>query len=107
MEVRAKRAAFLRHLTSLLGLNHVFVHRDRFEDAVKVIGTVDWITMQAVEPTESILQAVREISSETTRVVWITSASKALSAKSVSVLEVPFSETKAIIIEATGSIINH
>jgi 16S rRNA (guanine527-N7)-methyltransferase len=92
IEARAKRAAFLRHLSQRLDVPAIVVHKDRLED-VESFGPVDWITLQAVSPTAELLRAMRPLASSTTQVVWITSSDEApiASAERVSV---PGSKTR-------------
>ena len=94
VEARTKRAAFLRHVASKIGLKEIEVHRSRLEDLAEPIENVDWITLQAVNPTPQLLSSLGRVSSATTRVVWITSTADApiSSAKKISV---PGSNTRA------------
>ena len=73
IEARAKRAAFLRHIVMKLGLERVVVHKSRLEAMPVALGSLDWITLQAVAATRELLAALRPSTSLTTRVVWITS----------------------------------
>lgn len=73
IEARAKRAAFLRHIVNFLELEGMTVHRNRLEDIGAELGNVDWVTLQGVALTPELLEAIKLISSPTTRVVWITS----------------------------------
>jgi 16S rRNA (guanine527-N7)-methyltransferase len=73
IEVRAKRVAFLRHISANLRLSAVTVHHSRFEEAARNLEKVDWITLQAVALTGQILDSIRQISLPTTTIVWITS----------------------------------
>jgi len=77
IEARTKRAAFLRHVAQRLELQQIFVHRNRVEDIQEKFKSVDCITMQAVSPTAQLMESLRRIFSETTRVVWITSGANA------------------------------
>ena len=67
-----KRAAFVRHVAGRLGNENIVVHRLRLED-LAAAPRVDWITLQGVKPTGSLIQALQRLFSPTTRVVWITS----------------------------------
>jgi len=96
IEARSKRAAFLRHVTATLDMKEAQVHRARFEEVAGKIGTPDWITMQAVEPSESILNAIKEAGLVKVRVVWITSRRKMSLVAASSVLELPDSDTIAV-----------
>ncbi len=73
MEPRLKRAVFLRHLIAKLALRNVEVVRERIEDVPGGRICADWITLQAIEPKEDILHALKEVATKTTHVVWITS----------------------------------
>jgi 16S rRNA (guanine527-N7)-methyltransferase len=77
IEARTKRCAFLRHIASTLQLRGIEVHRNRVEDITEKIAPVDCITLQAVSPTAELMNALRKLFPETTRVVWITSGSSA------------------------------
>ena len=72
VEPRLRRAAFLRHIVAKLSLRNIEVARDRIENLPGPVAA-DWISMQAIEPTEDILVALNRIRKETTRVVWFTS----------------------------------
>ena len=72
VEARQKRAAFLRHVANMLDGEGIEVHRSRLEDLESTV-PVDWISLQAVQPSSKLLTTLRRFSHETTRVVWITS----------------------------------
>ena len=71
VEARARRAAFLRHMASLLGSDRLMVHKTRIEE-IAGVKDVDWVTLQGVKPEESLLGGLRRHFDATTRVVWIT-----------------------------------
>jgi 16S rRNA (guanine(527)-N(7))-methyltransferase RsmG len=71
-EPRAKRAAFLQHVTTALNLRGVAVHRSRFEKVFKGLGHLDWVTLQGFALTTELLEMIRGASSAP-NVVWITS----------------------------------
>ena len=73
IEARSRRAAFLRHVASLLGSEGILVHKSRAEEIREFTPRADWICMQAVSPTRKLLDALRALCPSTTRVVWITS----------------------------------
>jgi 16S rRNA (guanine527-N7)-methyltransferase len=73
IEVRAKRAAFLRHIVTKLGLENAVVHKVRVEEASDLPANLDWVTLQAVAPTRNLLNSLRRVVTDATRVVWITS----------------------------------
>jgi 16S rRNA (guanine(527)-N(7))-methyltransferase RsmG len=73
IEARTKRAAFLRHVAQRLELGQIVVHRNRVEDMEEKFVSIDCITLQAVNPTASLMKSLRRIFPATTRVVWITS----------------------------------
>jgi len=74
VESRARRAAFLRHVASMVDPEGIVVHKTRAEDIGDSIPVVDWISMQAVRPSSELLGALRPLCGPTTSVVWITSA---------------------------------
>jgi 16S rRNA (guanine527-N7)-methyltransferase len=76
VEARARRAAFLRHVAHELDPPGILVHKIRVEDIEELEG-VDWITLQAVSPSASLLETLRRLFRPTTRVVWITAAREA------------------------------
>jgi len=95
VEARTRRAAFLRHVTSLLKLKNIRVHNGLFEEVAASIGPVNWVTLQGVTPTKVLMQAIRLIASPTTRVVWITSGTDDLpKQESTSEIQVPFTNTR-------------
>jgi 16S rRNA (guanine(527)-N(7))-methyltransferase RsmG len=74
VESRAKRAAFLRHVATVLSLKNVEVHRGRIEDLSGNLPRPEWITLQAVSLTQEIIDSIKDLCTDTTTVVWITSA---------------------------------
>jgi len=93
-EARAKRAAFLRHLTVRLGLSNMTVHRARFEDvAAATVHRPDFISLRAVALNERLLTSIQAIAGPTTAVLWISSPE-------VPSLRLPF---KALTVPITGS----
>ncbi len=76
VDARTRKAAFLRHLSAVLGLN-IFVHRGLFEDVLVKLKTPDWFTLQAVAPTPKLINGLRRIAKPSTRVVWITNDASA------------------------------
>jgi 16S rRNA (guanine527-N7)-methyltransferase len=73
IEPRLKRAAFLRHVIAKAGLEGVTVNKCRVEEIPSKALLSDWITLQAIGPTPDLIEALRGIAGQTTRVVWITS----------------------------------
>lgn len=94
IEARTKRTVFLRHLASRLQLQGITVHRSRVEDIAEPIEPVEWISLQAVNPTPALIAALRKLFPPTTRVVWITSGGVA-PAPSASRTSVPSSNSEA------------
>jgi 16S rRNA (guanine527-N7)-methyltransferase len=90
IEVRVKRAAFLRNVAALLAPENIVVHRLRLED-MTFAPRSEWITLQGVKPVAALLKAFRRLFSPTTRVVWITSGADLLPASST--ISVPDSKT--------------
>jgi 16S rRNA (guanine527-N7)-methyltransferase len=97
VEVRARRAAFLRHITTTLPLTNAVIHRTRFEDAVSDIGRADWITLQGVALTSELLASVKPVASATTNIVWISSPEVRLPLDPVHTLTVPMTGTKVFL----------
>jgi len=77
IEARTKRAVFLRYIAQRLQLQQIVVHRSRVEDIAEKFASVECITLQAVSPTPQLMNGLRRIFPETTRVVWITSGATA------------------------------
>jgi 16S rRNA (guanine(527)-N(7))-methyltransferase RsmG len=73
IEARARRAAFIRHVLAMLRIEKAVVHKSRLEDLASGLGSVDWVTLQAVAPTKEIMTGLRLLMKQTTRVVWLTS----------------------------------
>ena len=94
VEARTRRAAFLRHVIATLKIP-ARVHHARFEDAIGAIPPADWITLQAVHPTEGLIRAMRQISTATTTALWITSTNRKPAFGSV--VQTPFPDTQAIL----------
>jgi 16S rRNA (guanine(527)-N(7))-methyltransferase RsmG len=101
IEARAKRAAFLRHLTTTLPLPDVVIHRARFEEVVPKLRRVDWITLQGVALTSELLGSMKQIASETTNIVWITSPGVQLPLNPVRTLLVPLTGTEVFLFRLT------
>ncbi len=97
VEVRARRAAFLRHITTTLKLSGVIVHRARFDSIAADLRPVDWITLQGVAFTEELLNSMRSIATTTTNVVWISSLATRAPANPVRTLQVPFTGTRVLL----------
>jgi len=93
IEPRMKRAVFLRHIAAKAALKSIAVHRCRVESVPAKTVISDWITLQAVDPTPALLQALVGIGGPTTRVVWITSLMTSPVAAAER-LDVPGSATK-------------
>ena len=100
IEVRAKRAAFLRHLAATLKLQNVVVHRARFEQVGAALGSPpDWISLQAVHLNETLVDAIRRICSLTTSIVWITSRGVRSGLPPVRTLTVPITGTQVLLFQ--------
>jgi 16S rRNA G527 N7-methylase RsmG len=102
IEVRAKRAAFLRHITTTLPLTNVAVHRARFEDVVSELGLVDWITLQGVALSRELLDSAKRISSSTTNIVWISSPGVMPPLSPTRTLQVPSTGTQVFLFRLRG-----
>jgi len=90
IETRARRAAFLRHITTTLELTGVITHRSRFEEIASELRPVDWITLQGLAFTEELLNSIRNIASATTTIVWISSPDARPPRRPFGTLPVPF-----------------
>jgi 16S rRNA (guanine527-N7)-methyltransferase len=97
IEARAKKAAFLRHVTTTLPLSDMVIHRSRFEELASELGPVDWITLQAVALNTAMLDAMKQIGSATTHVVWISSPGMKLPMNPVRTLRVPHTGTEVFL----------
>ena len=98
IEGRARKAAFLRHIANELGQDGIVVHRVRAEDMQDAPPTVDWITLQGVDPSSRLIQTLRRLFGSTTRVVWITSRELSISGNAARI-SVPSSNTIAWVFE--------
>ena len=98
IESRTKRAVFLRHIKSTLGVSEVVVHGDRFEDCAGEIESPDWVTLQAVALTGKLLDSIRQIAVKTTSVVWITSSARRGMVKAGTELKVPMTGTRVFVL---------
>jgi 16S rRNA (guanine527-N7)-methyltransferase len=94
IEARTRRSAFLRHVIATFQIP-ARVHHGRFEDVCGELPTVDWITLQAVHPTNDLIKAMRQISTATTTALWITSTS--IKPAFGTVVKTPFPDTQAIL----------
>ncbi len=94
IEARTRRAAFLRHVIATLQIP-ARVHHGRFEAVCHEMPIADWITLQAVHPTEDLIKAMRQISNATTTALWITSTS--IKPAFGTALQTPFPDTQAIL----------
>jgi 16S rRNA (guanine527-N7)-methyltransferase len=103
VEVRTRKAAFLRHVSNLLKVDGVQVHQGLFEDIAGEIAAADWVTLQAVMPTKDLCRIIGSICKAATNVVWITSGAPSLSSKQiVSEVVVPFTKSRAILLNLEG-----
>ncbi len=93
IEVRARRAAFLRHMATQLDARRVNVHKARVED-MSELEPVEWITLQAVRPSGPLVEALCRLCRSTTRVVWITAAQRA-PARGALRVAVPWGQSEA------------
>ena len=97
IEARARRAAFLRHLTTTLTLTDVLVHRTRFEEMGQELKPVDWVTLQGVAFSRQLIDSIQKVASATTNVVWITSPDARTPLNPVRTFEVPLTGTKVFL----------
>ena len=97
IEARARRAAFLRHLTTALTLNDVVVHRARFEEIVSELEPVDWVSLQGVAFSSQLLDSIQKVALATTTIVWITSPNARTPLNPLRTLEVPFTGTRVFL----------
>jgi 16S rRNA (guanine(527)-N(7))-methyltransferase RsmG len=98
IEARAKRAAFLRHVVNFLELQRIRVHRARLEEAEMELADLDWVSLQGVALTRELLETIRNRTSSTTKVVWITSSPKP-PIEPVQTLLVPATHTEALVFQ--------
>lgn len=94
VEARTRRAAFLRHLVSVLKLGEMEIHRARFSDVAEAIDPPDWVTLQAVALTKELLDSLRPVARATTTVVWISSATTKADLKPSDSFTVPITGTR-------------
>jgi 16S rRNA (guanine527-N7)-methyltransferase len=99
IESRARRAAFLRHLTTTLPLSDVSVHRNRFETLASELDTVDWITLQGVALTRRLIDSIKQVGSPTTNIVWISSPAARLEVEPTKTVHVPLTGTEVFVFE--------
>ena len=97
VEARTKRAAFLRHIAGQLNGDGIIVHKSRVEDIQEPFKTVEWVTLQAVNP-GSVIASLRRLFNSTTHVVWLTARREALM-RAASRICVPGSESEAWVFE--------
>jgi len=102
IEARTKRAVFLRHLAASLKLSDLAVHHARFQEVAPILGSPDWITLQGVALSPELVDSIRQISSKTTTVVWITSDARA-PMDPVEVLDVPITRTQVFLFQLDHS----
>ncbi len=105
IEARARKAAFLRHVTTALKLAEVVVHRSRFESVVSELRPVDWISLQGVALDGLLIDSITQIASPTTNILWITSAAIEPPVKPLHTLRVPFTETEVYIFRETNFVV--
>lgn len=97
IEARTRRAAFLRHVATTLTLSGVQVHKARFKEVAESLGRIDWISLQGVALEAELIDSIRQISSTTTTVVWITSLGMQTPLKPARTLRVPFTDTQVFL----------
>jgi 16S rRNA (guanine527-N7)-methyltransferase len=97
IEARARRASFLRHLTTTLALSNVIVHRARFESIVSELRSIDWVTLQGVALSSQLIDSIKEIASPTTTIVWISSPNVIAPLKPTRQLQVPLTGTEVFL----------
>ena len=97
IEARARRASFLRHLTTTLALSDVIIHRGRFEAIVSELKSIDWVTLQGVALSSQLIDFIKEIASATTTIVWISSPNVMAPLKPTRQLQVPLTGTEVFL----------
>jgi 16S rRNA (guanine527-N7)-methyltransferase len=97
IEVRARKAAFLRHVTATLALSDIIIHRARFEAIASELKPIDWITLQGVALSRQIMGSIKEIASTTTNIVWISSPSAEVPLKPTRTFRVPLTGTEVFL----------
>ena len=101
IEARAKRAAFLRHVTTTLALTHVVIHRATFETIISEVKPVDWVTLQGVALTPQLIDSIKKIASTTTTIVWIGAPVGKNPLKPTRTFPVPFTGTNVLLFRLT------
>jgi 16S rRNA (guanine(527)-N(7))-methyltransferase RsmG len=96
IEVRSKRAVFLRQLISGLKLKGTSVYRARFEDVAATLGEVHWVTLQGVALGRELIDSVRRYLPLTT-IMWITSTGAPKLMEPIRRLRVPFTSTEVFL----------
>jgi 16S rRNA (guanine527-N7)-methyltransferase len=97
IEVRTKRAAFLRHVATTLKLSGVLVQKARFEELAKSLGPIDWVSLQGVALEAKLLDSIKQVRSATTNIVWITSSGMQAPFEPAKTLRVPFTDTQVFV----------
>ncbi len=98
VEARTRRATFLHQTARQLDLESLSVHRGRFEDVGAELQPANWITLQGVRLTGRLLEKIRPKAPQTTTVIWFTKAVQP-PASPASVLEIPFSDRRALVFD--------
>ena len=97
IEARARRASFLRHLTTTLALSSVIIHRARFEAVVSELKSIDWVTLQGVALSSQLIDSIKTIASTMTTIVWISSPNVIAPLKPTRQLQVPHTGTEVFL----------
>jgi 16S rRNA (guanine527-N7)-methyltransferase len=97
IEARSKKAAFLRHLRTVLNLDQTRIHRGRLQEVAASIDKADWITLQGVALTEELMNSLRRFCQATTTVVWITSLSVSAPLPPLQTFTVPVTGTQVLL----------
>ena len=98
VEARTRRAVFLRQTVREIGLDGVPVHRGRFESLAEGLGPEDWITLQGVGLSTTLLEGIHLCFRERGTLVWFTRNARSPVAPT-RILDIPMSDRQALVFE--------
>jgi 16S rRNA (guanine(527)-N(7))-methyltransferase RsmG len=96
VESRQRRATFLHRLAKRLKLKDVTVRLSRFENVCSELESVDWVTLQGVTLTVDLLEQIRSMNKNESKIVWLTRA-PVVPEKPVVTLDIPDSDRQALV----------
>jgi 16S rRNA (guanine527-N7)-methyltransferase len=97
VESRGKRAVFLRQVAAKLSLKNIEIHRCRVESLNGNSLQPDWITLQAVNLTRQVIDAIRVLCKPTTTVVRITSGQPETVLQPFRTINVPMTGSRVLL----------